>query len=118
MWPALSITNPEPSACCGPVEYGVPKTGSTSVPASVVEVVWTPPGGGARDAARAAEEGCGDEARAATESARALHATRYRSVPVRAGLGRVKPPLRLARARRSVGISEHPDPEERHQEPR
>src|SRR3989304_4586430 len=75
---------------------------------------------GPRPGARAGApgEGGGDEARAATESARALHATRYRSVPVRAGLGRVKPPLRLARARRSVGISEHPDPEERHQEPR
>ena len=45
MWPALSITNPEPSdcccCCCG--KSGLPKNGSAGTSTTVVDVTWTTP---------------------------------------------------------------------------
>ena len=43
MWPSLSRTNPEPSACCSCPGTSLPKASVADAPLEV-EVIWTTPG--------------------------------------------------------------------------
>jgi hypothetical protein len=43
MWPSLSTTKPDPSACCDCPSTGLPKTSTPDCPFDV-EVIWTTPG--------------------------------------------------------------------------